>query len=290
MLARSNANKVADVYLTSQLAGEPRARVENHLAKARFFDPFNGQYPYQQARLQGLLEGDPAALPDITLAARRQPMEGSYLQWLGILELNNDRATGIELVLEGYRRALNKDKLALPTVDLLLRYERRQEGMDLLAERLLFGDANIDRAAPLFELYDFSRAEIGELLPASPASWVRYANYLERNGRVAEAGFFREQALAQLENEDEIQPAWFAQLINYYTRIKQPQKAIRVLRQATDAVEYAPFHVQLGDYYRAEQIWYRAAQEYKRALVLDPGNQSYLQRLKLLEQKPTSPP
>ena len=34
------------------------------------------------------------------VAARRQPMQGSYLQWLGILALDHDPETGTELVLE----------------------------------------------------------------------------------------------------------------------------------------------------------------------------------------------
>jgi len=47
--------------------------------------------------------------------------------------------------------------------------------------------------------------------------------------------------------------------------------------------DYAPFHIWLGDHYRQEGITYRAKEEYERAVMLEPGNDSYRKKLRKLE-------
>ena len=64
----------------------------------------------------------------------------------------------------------------------------------------------------------------------------------------------------------------------------QPERAILILRQAVEAVpDYAPFHVQFGDYCRKEGITFLARQEYQRALMLEPGNKEAQERLRQME-------
>ena len=132
--------------------------------------------------------------------------------------------------------------------------------------------------------YEFSQEEIERVLPRSVQSWVRYGDYLEKTGDIEGAGYFRAEALDFLYLEDEIKPGWFTQLISYYRRQKQPDKAVDIIRQGIYYLPYyAPFRVWLGDYYQQQGITYRAWEEYERAVILEPGNENYRRKLKKLE-------
>jgi len=69
--------------------------------------------------------------------------------------------------------------------------------------------------------------------------------------------------------KEQEKPQWFESIIQFYRKNGQPEKTILILRQAVEAVpDYAPFHVQFGDYCRKEGITFLARQEYQRALML----------------------
>jgi tetratricopeptide (TPR) repeat protein len=105
-------------------------------------------------------------------------------------------------------------------------------------------------------------------------------------GEPEEAEYYRSKALSFLHREENIRPHWFQQLIDFYRKQGKQEKALDVLRQAVEAVpDYAHFHIQLGDYYRREGITYRAEEEYKRALMLEPGNGAAGKRLRQMGLK-----
>ena len=51
----------------------------------------------------------------------------------------------------------------------------------------------------------------------------------------------------------------------------------------TTLPDYAPFRIWLGDHYRQQGITYRAKEEYERAVMLEPGNDTYRKKLRKLE-------
>jgi len=137
---------------------------------------------------------------------------------------------------------------------------------------------------PIMDTYRFTRDEVASVLPAEVGAWIRFADYKEKMGEIEDAGYYRSRALDFLDAGKEIKPAWFNQLIAYYNRQKEYDKALGVLRQAVEKVpDHAPFHVMLGDYYQREGITYRAREEYERAVLLEPGNETYRRKLHKLE-------
>ena len=116
------------------------------------------------------------------------------------------------------------------------------------------------------------------------AAWIRYGDYLEKSGRLDESLYFRAEALEFVGSQEQIQAGWFTQLISYYRRHGPPDKAIEVIRLGIDYLpDYAPFHAWLGDHYVKEKITYRAKEEYTKALMLDPDNETYRAKLRTLE-------
>jgi len=136
----------------------------------------------------------------------------------------------------------------------------------------------------MLQIHAFTREERARLLPAKPDAWIRYGDYLEKAGNPEGSLYYREKALQFIDNEPEIKANWILQLINYHRRHQQPEEALEVIRYGIDKLpDYAPFHIWLGDYYKKEGITYRAKEEYERAVMLDPRNESYKRRLRKLE-------
>jgi tetratricopeptide (TPR) repeat protein len=137
---------------------------------------------------------------------------------------------------------------------------------------------------PILDIHQFTREEIGEILPSSVEAWIRFGDFKEKMGEIEEARFYRIGALEKIGEGEEVRPGWYAQLIGYYRRQGQDEAALEMLREGVEKCpDYAPFRVQLGDYYKKEGISYRAKEEYERALVIEPGNEGYRRRLRKLE-------
>ena len=96
-----------------------------------------------------------------------------------------------------------------------------------------------------------------------------------------EAEYYRRHALDFIDMEETIKPWYFLQLYSFYQKQKQTDKAIDVLRKGIEQLpDHAPFHLYLGDYYKQQNIPYRAKEEYEQARILEPANESILKRLK----------
>ena len=208
-------------------------------------------------------------------------MDGAPLQRLALL--TDDVEASRRLFEEGYRRALNKDQLALTYVEYLLWEGERSKAMEVMTERFARTPALVRGWKPLLDQFAFSREEIESVLPVSADAWVMYGEFLERLGDAEGTEYFRSGALNHIRRSGEIKPQWFQQLISYYERINQPMKAVIILREAAEAVpDHAPFHVQLGEYFLKENITFRAKEEFQRALMIDPNNRTARKRLRAM--------
>ncbi len=279
--ALASYNAVKDVYISRQLDRRERQKVSDRVSKAERLDPLEARYSFKLGTIAWFWGERRNTMAAFLRAARKNPMEGAALQRLGLLVGNADQA---DLLLEkGYERALNKDGLALTYVQYLLVHHKRKAAMRVLAARLRLNPGLSEKWLPLFERYSFSREEIGACLPHAVDAWQGYGSFLERSGDAEGAEYFCSKALDYLDNADKINPAWFSRLIWLYRRHQKPEKALEVLREAVKTVpNYAPFHVELGDYYLRRQLTYLARQEFERALELDPRSRAARRQLRRL--------
>ena len=91
-------------------------------------------------------------------------------------------------------------------------------------------------------------------------------------GKEEDEGYFLEQALTFIEQEEHVKPQYFMRIFWYYRKLKAQDKAAEVLQKGIQYLpDYVPFHIYLGDYYKDKGIAYRALEEYKQALLLQPS-------------------
>ena len=284
LLAGARYAEVKNYYISSHLDPAIQDKIADSIDKASVYDPFDGRYLYYRGNLAVVRDGREQAYNYYLQAARKQPMEGVFLQRLGMMMPTEQLAAASALMSEGYRRAFNKDKMVFSWAEWLLVNGQREQAKALLRDRLGTDPAQSLQVLPLLETHRFTRQEIIDVLPRRPDTWISYGDLMEKVGDLEESEYFRSQALGFHYAEEEIKARWFIQLISFYRRHNQDDKALAVIRQAIEKIpDNALFHSWLGDYYRKEGILYRAKEEYEQAVILEPKNDSYRRKLKKVE-------
>ncbi len=277
--ARWEYGKVQGIYVNRNLSAARLEELIHGVSRAQWFDPLEYRYPFKLANIEWTVGNHARSLAYFIQAARLKPMHGFTLQSIGILL--DDQAQTAMLLEQGAQRGLDEDDLALTLAEYLLQKGEREKAVEVVGERLQRTPSLVKKWASLFEDFSFSRAEIALLLSGSVDDWLSYGEYLRKVGNAEEAGYYFGTALSLLEGAEELKPQWFDKLIRFYRESGQPEQALLLLRQAVEALpDYAPFHVQLGDYYRTEGITFRAKEEYQRALMLDPGSKVVRKKLR----------
>lgn len=280
MLARWKYANVSDVYLSRQLSEKYLNAISAALLEASRLDPFEGLYPALQGDVQRYLRQPEKALHYYLQAGKKDPLNGTFLQQIG-MALPKDRQEQAELLIaKGAESTLFKDDLLLARVEWLLETGQRDNAIAALRKGLEQNAKLVKVAIPFLEAFSFNREELAAVLPQSVDVWLQSAAVLEKFGSMDDAVFFREHALDHLARATTIKPEWFTQLYNYYRKRQDEGKALEVLRQGIEKLpDYPRFHEWLGDHYAREGITYRAREEYQQAFLGEPGNAALQRKL-----------
>ncbi len=110
LLAGARYGQVKNYYLSSHLDPAIMDTIAEALDRAAVYDPFDGRFLYYRGNLALFREGREQAYEYYLQAARRQPLEGVFLQRVGMMLPVDRQEQAAELMSEGYRRALSKDR------------------------------------------------------------------------------------------------------------------------------------------------------------------------------------
>lgn len=273
-LAGYNYNSIRDIYVNKHLSENRIEMIIDRMHRALSTDPLEAMYLYKLGSALSLQGKKEEAFHQYVAACLKNPLDGVFLQQVGLLLAGRDEEQGKQLIELGYKRALNKDVLILNYVEWLLLKNHRHEALEVLRLHLGKDLVNIGKWMPLFNGYQFSYEEIISILPDSVEAWLNFASYCEKNRTKKEAEMFYAGALRHISTDHKlINPDWFMSVIAFYQRQGEKDKLVKCIRQALEVLpDFAPFHILLGDYYQGEGIEYRAKEEYERALVADPAN------------------
>jgi tetratricopeptide (TPR) repeat protein len=285
MLALRKYDSVSTIYLSRQLAEKHLQQVSRTLKEAARLDPLSGMYPFLLGEAEGYMNNTDSALAYYVQAAKKNPMEGAFLQQIA-LTLPGDRRQYAEMLMEkGAKRTLRKDNSLLTQADWLLRTGQRARAIEVLRNGLA-QNTKLAMIIPLLQTYSFTREEMTTVLPESVDAWIHYGAFSQKLGNLDDAGYFYNHALDFLAGETTIQAGWFSVLYSFYRTQKEEKMALDVLRLGIEKLpDYAPFHIWLGDAYAQEGITYRAKEEYQQALLLEPKNESVRKKIEMMMDK-----
>ena len=242
------------ISASSQSREEKINQLFSLLSRAKRLDPINGQYAYTLGNIEKYRYRDKKTLQNYIDAAMDQPMEGAFLQAVGLMLANSMKHDKALALLEaGYRRD-DKNFIHLERwVDYLLSCNKRTEAIHILHGELERYPVILDSFYPLLRNYSFSQQEIIEVLPKRTYSLLRYGQLAQKDGDREGSRYYFEHALDYLGNEPKVMPHYFTLVYRYYLKQKQEDKAIATLRQGIQWLpNHANFHLQLGDYYKRE--------------------------------------
>ncbi len=284
LLAEILYQQAARIYINPQLSEQTFQKLLLTTNKAIRFDPLEAFYSNYKGNLLSYLQQTEPAFINYLQASRKDPLEGAYLQRLGLILTPTDNAKASRLMAEGYARSQNKEQLVFTWAEWLLRQNRKQEAVTVLQQGLDQFPTLARKLPPLLSGSQFSREEIQTILPKSVSTWIHFGDFLEKLGQMEDAEYYRRHALEFLDLEETVSPWHFTQLYSFYQRQKRTDDAVAILRQGIEWLpDYAPFHIYLGDYYKQQNIPYRAREEYEQALMLEPGNEKIRKRLQALQ-------
>lgn len=276
--------EASKTYLNPRLSKEILQGQLTTIDKTIGLDPLEGLYSSYKGNLLSYLQQHEAALSNFIKAAQKDPTEGAYLQRIGLYLPQEKREHADILMSEGYKRGLNKEQLVFVLAEWYLQQDERQKGIAVLRQGAEQFSDIAKRLPPFILFYKFNREEIVAALPQKTAPWITLGDFFEKGGQMEDSEYYRSQALEFLALEDKVEPWYFMQLYWFYSRQKKTNEAIGTLQLGTKWLpDYAPFHIYLGDYYRRQNIPYRAKEEYEQALMLEPGNDTVRQRLQKLK-------
>lgn len=276
---------IKDVPFSKSSTQDLVAMRERAYAASRF-DPLEAQYHYAIANIERLLKHHDEALYHYKVAVYRNPVNGEYLQRLGLVlsEMNTlDKAE--QLLQAGITYdASNPERYKRYALWLLARGEREQ-GTMIMRQAISMEPQKTKEYITIMVLTGLSDEVILDALPERVEPHLHFADYLYEIGKKDRAEHEYMYALQYMQYEDPVSPAYFYKVYRYFMGKGRYDDALKIMRKA---VQFLPEHVgirlTMGALYEKLGIPYRALEEYKKALDLDPNNEEAKRRIKKLSR------
>ncbi len=216
------------------------------------------------------------------------PFSSHYLVDLGGLLARVQRDDLAERILN---QALEVDR-SNPEVYLTLagyyfRKKRIEEGVMTVRRAIMFAPRETKKFITLMLLNGLEEEEIAEAIPESFIACMEYADYLIETGNTDMADKIINLSL-ELADANNSRPYQFLKIYNYYYHRRRYNDALRVVLKAIRLFpENASLHLTAARLYERMGIRYRAVEEYRKVLLVDPRNRIASKALgRLVEQVP----
>lgn len=285
-LADLNFRAVLSTFQKGELEEADYRQVRSYAAAAIKYDPLNSLYYMMLGNAEQSLSRDETAFEYYKKALWLNPANGVYLQTLAEnVSDRGDTKTADALYQAGTRRDVKSSHRFANYAFWLMENNQRDKGLETVQHAIRLSPRwtrlylSILSKEKLLEDKDLTLA-----LPKRVEPHIIFAEYLAEEEKSDLAGGAYKNALRYLDEETEIKPSFFFRICQYYKKKKEYEAALEVMKKG---MEYLPdnarIRVTAGALYEKLGINYRAVEEYKKALVLDPKNRQAKRRLERLE-------
>jgi len=269
---------VASVGMEGPAVSSPGAAVASILA------PFDAEYRYALAD-NALGRGDvPEALREFVAALRLRPLRAEYLQRLGLVFDNLGQDERAERLL---RSGVASDS-SNPQRNKILAYwllskGRGEEALEPVRRALYWEPEKTWDFLGMMALHGLSDEAMRRAMPERSLSLLAYGDYLMDAGKetAAEASFMAAIRAAMTEPRPSALP--FQRVADMYARRGENEAA---LETALAGIEVLPRNARLrflaATLYERLGVTYRAIEEYRGVLALEPDNGDARERLREL--------
>jgi O-antigen ligase/tetratricopeptide (TPR) repeat protein len=270
--------------LSRDISGQALLLTRERTYRASHFDPLESRYHYSLAYVERLLANQAAARDQYKKAVYLNPLNSEYLQRFGLLLSETKNYPAAERLLRSGITYDPGNHARYRTYALwLLSQGRKQDAAGIITTAISLKPEKTRDYITLLLLNGFSDDEITNSLPERVEPFLYFAQYLTGTGRAFMVENAYLSALQNVKNESTVKPSFFSAIYWYYMSKGRYDDALQVMRSAT---EYLPNDVGIrfmtGFVYEKMGIPYRAIEEYRKALMIDPKRQDARKRLDAL--------
>lgn len=272
--------QASKIYLSPRLSEQLLQKQLTTINKAISFDPLEGLYYDYKGTILSYLQENQAAFNEFFQASERNPLEGAYLQRIGLSLPKSSYNQASFFMEEGYKRSQNKEEMVFTLAEWYMRQNKTAKALFTLKQ----GAAKyptVEQNLPLFLLAsNLTQEEIASIFPSPTSAWIKLGAILEHLGKTEESEYFRRHSLDFLNMEKNIEPTFFMQIYWFYIKQRKTDDAIDILLLGIEWLpEYAPFYIYLGSHYKQKNLRNYAKDAFQRALTLDPADEKLKQLL-----------
>jgi tetratricopeptide (TPR) repeat protein len=250
------------------------------------FNPFDFLPFWLAGRSADQMGDDEVALFYFKKAMHKNPVYGALLQDFGKFMSEIHRLDIAEkFMLAGIKYDRISSVRYKTYAEWLLANGRKDRGIDTMRTAI---SMNVNKSRSYIDIMDklgLSFDDIKNSLPNRVEPNIVFAEFLLDKGKKHEAETTYLKAFNYLDNEDTVSEACFFKASGYFTKDKQYDEALNILLKG---IEYLPDNAKIrifaASLYEKVGIPYRAIEEYKNALILDPKNRHVRNKLKKLSE------
>jgi len=283
VIGKYNFSKVAGIALNDNVSKEELRRVEKTANLASTFDPFEARYYYGLGNIYFYLSGVDLAEGFYKKAVHLNPAKGEYLQRLGLLMAYQEKNSIAEKLFQaGIERDMHMPARYKTYSHWLMSKNEREKSAKLLKEAALLDPSkkNTMECIKLMSAYHFTPKDMLAAIPEKPLPAIYYAEFFEKNGYTSDADTVYQKIPHYISISRKPQAWYFMKLKTYFIKKGQIDDALNIITQATEQMpDNVRIRIAAGDLYKKAGITYRAEEEYRKALAIDPASASIRRRL-----------
>lgn len=264
------------VVLSASTPEDEMARVQKIVRNASFFAPLNPKYPFILARISARRGDHDIAEDHLIKALRLCPVDSKILQFTArYLCRRNQPEKGRALFEQAITHDVSNPERYKMCAGWLLGRGEVNEGVGYIQKAMALSPSknNIRECVSLLLYHDVSKETILELMPERVSPRFVFADIMARLG---DTDFSRDVIVGSIDyikHEEHISPWFFTKVYWVYMKEQNYDMALSVLQNAAHTLsDDARIHILAGDTYLKMGIHYRAVEEYKQALIIDPKN------------------
>jgi tetratricopeptide (TPR) repeat protein len=264
--------------------GQEPAEVEKAAGQAMRLDPLESTYPYLLADAR-LASGEAGKTLDLfSSALRLNPLNAGYLQRIGLVFDNlGQREKAEKLLRSGVENDGSNPERHKTFAFWLLSEGKKDKGLDHIREAIYWGPRQTGEFLALMALYGLKDEEMQRVLPERSYPLLAFGDYLRGIGKEQEAEKNYRASIDYAIQEEWPSPLPFKQVAEFFTERTRYSDALDVILAGIEIFpENAEFRFLAANLYELLGIEYRAIEEYRGTLALDPGKQEARESLKRL--------
>jgi tetratricopeptide (TPR) repeat protein/O-antigen ligase len=277
-------DKVADLVAADTLTPEQYNQMTAHLTTAAKWDPFDPAYPLILARAAAQQGDHSTAEVNYRKALQRSPLSAVTLRAYGRLLGQASQADQAEkLLLAAIRFSGNDADGYVDYARWLVAAGRLDDAMAQMRLAMLKAPEQARLLVDAMNTWGVSVQTMASSIPDAAIPCLSFAQFLEEKGNdeLAEAYFRKSLTAAARSTVVDADP--FNRLYRYYAGKDRWEEALKVLQQGVEALPTdSGLRMMLATTYEQQGIHYRAVEEYRQALMLNPrdeGARAALDRL-----------